>query len=263
MVDLVAGHVKLATVTYATASGQVRAGKLKALAISSEARLAHFPEIPTFKELGHPDMISLSWFGISGPKGLPRDIIESINREILVVMQKPEVKARLDRDAVEVKLMSVAETNKYFESETARWAPARQSAAGEGIQDRMRQMNYGPCAHALSAASSSFDVTSGLIASRSGETNAPGRQHADLFFHDGSARARPRPCERDGWPRGRGEALLRGFAVSPFWCCQDRGDSRTAGPRRDPPREPSAQCTGYSNCGSAPSSDRRQLTGCG
>ena len=134
MTDLVAGHVKLATMTYATASGQVRAGKLKAIALSSENRLAHYSEIPTFKELGYPDMISLSWFGISGPKGLPADIAEAINREVLVVVQKPEIRARLDRDAIEVKPMSVAATNQYFEAETARWAPLARALRDKGFK---------------------------------------------------------------------------------------------------------------------------------
>lgn len=134
MTDLIAGHVKLATVTYATAAGQVRSGKLRAIALSSENRLAHYSDIPTFKELGYPDMISLSWFGISGPKGLPSEIAEAINREVLVVVQKPEVRARLDRDAVEVKPMSVAETNKYFQAETARWAPLARALRAKGFK---------------------------------------------------------------------------------------------------------------------------------
>jgi tripartite-type tricarboxylate transporter receptor subunit TctC len=132
--DLIAGHVKIATMTYGTAAANVRAGQLKALAVSSENRLASFPEIPTFKEVGYP-VVSLSWFSISGPKGLPQDIAERINRETQVAVQKPEVKDILDRNAIEIKLMSLAETQKYFEDEYARWAPLARSLRGKGNQN--------------------------------------------------------------------------------------------------------------------------------
>ena len=74
MIDLLAGHVKIATVTFSSAAPLVRSGKLNALgAFVRSERLPGFPDIPTFKELGYPDMVSLSWFGLSGPKDLPRE----------------------------------------------------------------------------------------------------------------------------------------------------------------------------------------------
>lgn len=123
IIDLVGGHVKLATVTFSSASEHVRAGKLKALALSSDERLAGFPDIPTFKELGYPDMISLSWFALSGPKGLPRSIVEALNREVTVAFQQPEIQRRVEEDGIQVRVMSPEELTQYFESETARWAP--------------------------------------------------------------------------------------------------------------------------------------------
>ncbi len=132
--DLVAGHVKIATMTFSTTSGQVRSGALKAFGVSSDERLAHFSEIPTFKEMGYPDMVSLSWFALSGPPGLPRDIVERLNREVAALVQRPDVKARLDRDAIEVKLMSAVETTKYFEAELARWAPLARALRAKGFK---------------------------------------------------------------------------------------------------------------------------------
>jgi tripartite-type tricarboxylate transporter receptor subunit TctC len=123
MIDLLAGHVKIATVTFSSAAGQVRAGKLKALALSSDRRLAGFPEIPTFKELGYPDMVSWSWFGLSGPKNLPRSIVEALNRETAVALQQPDIQRRMQQEGIDLRTMSPEETTKYFEDETARWAP--------------------------------------------------------------------------------------------------------------------------------------------
>ena len=123
MIDLLAGHVKIATVTFSSAASLVRAGKLKALALSSDRRLSGFPEIPTFKEQGYPDMISWSWFGLSGPKDLPRGIVEALNREVDVALQQPNIQGRMQQDGIDLRKMSPEEITKYFEDETARWAP--------------------------------------------------------------------------------------------------------------------------------------------
>jgi tripartite-type tricarboxylate transporter receptor subunit TctC len=132
MVDLIGGQVKIATITFSSVVEQVTSGKLKALAISSEHRLPNFFDIPTFAELGHPDMVSSSWFALSGPKGLPRQIVDRLNSEVAVVLQAPDVQKFLAQSAIEAKAMSPEETTKFFESETARWAPlARQFGAAE------------------------------------------------------------------------------------------------------------------------------------
>jgi tripartite-type tricarboxylate transporter receptor subunit TctC len=123
MIDLLAGHVKIATVTFSSASELVRSGKLRALALSSDQRLVGFPDIPTFGELGYPDMISLSWFALSGPKGLPRNIVDALNREVGIAVKQPEIQRRAEQDGIQMRLMSPEETTRYFEAETARWAP--------------------------------------------------------------------------------------------------------------------------------------------
>jgi tripartite-type tricarboxylate transporter receptor subunit TctC len=129
------GQVKIATITFSSVIEQVRAGKLRALAISSEHRLPDLPDVPTFVELGHPNMVSSTWFALSGPKGLSREIVDRLNREVAVVLQLPDVQKLLAQSAIEVKPMSPEETTKFFEAETARWTPlARQLSAAEAKQ---------------------------------------------------------------------------------------------------------------------------------
>jgi tripartite-type tricarboxylate transporter receptor subunit TctC len=123
MVDLIGGHVKIATITFSSVIEQVRAGKLRALAISSEQRLPNVPDVPTFAELGHPDLVSSSWFALSGPKDLPRDIVDALNREAVVAMQLPAARKILQDASIETKAMTADETTKFFQAETARWAP--------------------------------------------------------------------------------------------------------------------------------------------
>lgn len=132
MIDLIAGQVKIATITFSSVIEQVRAGKLVALAISSEHRLPDFPDVPTFVELGHPNMVSSTWFALSGPKALPREIVDKLNREVAVALQLPDVQKLLAKSAIVVKPMSPEDTTKFFEAETTRWTPlARQLSAAE------------------------------------------------------------------------------------------------------------------------------------
>jgi tripartite-type tricarboxylate transporter receptor subunit TctC len=129
LTDLVAGHVKLGTMTFSSAAEQIRAGKVLALAVSTDKRIPHFPDIPTFKEVGQ-DLVAATWFALSGPPKLPNDIVQQISRETLKAMQLPEVQKRLALDAIESRLMSPQEFTQFVAAETARWAPiAKQLAA--------------------------------------------------------------------------------------------------------------------------------------
>jgi tripartite-type tricarboxylate transporter receptor subunit TctC len=130
LLDLVAGHVRIATMTFSSAAEQVRAGAVRALALTSENRLANYPDIATFKELGYGDMVATTWFALSGPVRLPNDIVQALNRATQQALQQPEVHKRLTQDAIELRPMTPAQVTAFFASETARWAPAAKAAAG-------------------------------------------------------------------------------------------------------------------------------------
>ena len=70
--DLVAGHVKVGSMTLSTTQPHILAGKLRALAVSSEKRLPEFPELPTLVELGYPELVVTTWYSLAGPAGLPQ-----------------------------------------------------------------------------------------------------------------------------------------------------------------------------------------------
>ena len=101
LTDLLAGHVKLGTMTFSSAAEQIRAGKVLALAVSTEKRIPNFPDIPTFREVGQ-DLVAATWFSLSGPARLPSDIVQKTSRETLKAMQLPEVQKRLALDAIEI-----------------------------------------------------------------------------------------------------------------------------------------------------------------
>jgi tripartite-type tricarboxylate transporter receptor subunit TctC len=127
MMDLVAGTVPLATMTWTSALAQIRAGTVIPLAITSRTRLNEFPDLPTFKELGYEDLTSVSWFGLSGPAGLPEPIVLRLNAAVARMLGVAQVRQRLDRDAVETRNMTPQEFTQFVAGEIAKWAPVAKS----------------------------------------------------------------------------------------------------------------------------------------
>jgi tripartite-type tricarboxylate transporter receptor subunit TctC len=123
LMDLVAGTVKVGTMTWTSALGQIRAGRVIPIAVSAGARLKEFPDLPTFSELGYEELTAVSWFALSGPAGLPNDITQKLNQAVAKMLEHPDVRARLERDAVETKAMSSEEFTQFVASEIAKWAP--------------------------------------------------------------------------------------------------------------------------------------------
>ena len=102
-------------------------GALNAIVHSHAARLADFPEVPTFKEMGI-DLVATTWFTISGPAKLPPDIVAKMNREIVAAVSKPEVQQRLRHDGLIAEAISVEQLKAYIDAETARWKPVLEQA---------------------------------------------------------------------------------------------------------------------------------------
>jgi tripartite-type tricarboxylate transporter receptor subunit TctC len=123
MMDLIAGTVNLGTMTWTSALGQIRAGKVIPIAVTSGARLSEYPDLPTFKELGYPDLVATTWFALSGPAGIPNDIVQKLNRAVVKVLELPEVRKRLERDAIETRTMTPEEFTRFMASEIEKWAP--------------------------------------------------------------------------------------------------------------------------------------------
>jgi tripartite-type tricarboxylate transporter receptor subunit TctC len=132
MMDLVSGNVNVGTMTWTSALSQIRAGKVIPIAVTSGARLEEFPDLPTFKEQGYADLTAVSWFALSGPAGLPNDITLRLNAAVARMLERPDVRKRLDRDAVETRAMTSEEFTGFVASEIEKWAPvAKQVMRGK------------------------------------------------------------------------------------------------------------------------------------
>ena len=100
----------------------IKAGKLRALAVSSGKRLAQLPDVPTLTELGYTGMEDYTWVGIFAPAGTPADVVQKLNEAILRIANDAEMKKRLDAVAFDVTAAPLRETSDYLKSEVAKWA---------------------------------------------------------------------------------------------------------------------------------------------
>ena len=121
--DLIAGHIPAVSTTLSTASGQIRAGRAHALAISAAARLPDYPDLPTFAEMGYPDLVATVWFSLSGPAGLPADIVERLNAGVRQAFALPEVRERLKPEGIEPNRLGAREFSAFVAGELKRWGP--------------------------------------------------------------------------------------------------------------------------------------------
>jgi len=131
MTEVIAGRVDFMFTDIAAAQAQVKAGNLRALAVTSKNRSAIMPELPTIIESGVPDYDLSGWNGLFAPAGTPPDIVNKINAEITKIVQMPDVRARILDIGAEPGPMKPAEYAAWVQSEVNKWTKLVKEA---GIQ---------------------------------------------------------------------------------------------------------------------------------
>jgi len=126
--DLIAGHINFGLPVLGSVASHLRSGALVPLAHSAGARVPEYPDVPTLKEVGYPDLTTTTWFSLSGPAHLPRPLAERLNREVVAMVKKPDIQERIQRDGMITEPMSIAEFDKFIAAETARWKPVIEAA---------------------------------------------------------------------------------------------------------------------------------------
>ena len=120
---LMGGETHVMFTTAASAIGQVRGGKLKLLAVTSQRRMEQAPSAPTMVESGYPDFVTGSWQGVFVPAGTPREVVDKLFKAIQQTMSAPEVGERLKNGGAEVVTSeSTAAFTEFVAAETRRWA---------------------------------------------------------------------------------------------------------------------------------------------
>lgn len=125
---LLAGEIDFNFETASVALPQLRAGKLKALATPSRARLRDLPDVPTLQEAGYKDFIAEGWLGVFAPPGTPRPVVQRLNQAIAKVLAAPDIHAKLTERGITVTTGTPEAFRARLAQEVNKWsAVARQS----------------------------------------------------------------------------------------------------------------------------------------
>ena len=124
MQDLVGGQIPMMIVDLQPALPQIAEGKVRALGVTTKARVGSAPDIPTLVEGGLAGFELVAWQGVVAPAGVPRPIIDRLAKEIATLVSSPETKTKLNALALEPLIGSTPETfAAYVKAEVERWAP--------------------------------------------------------------------------------------------------------------------------------------------
>lgn len=131
IIDLLAGRVQVMNGTATTVGGQVREGKLRALATTLPERSPLMPDVPSIIEAGFPKFPIGPWFALVGPAGVPQDIVTLMNKEMVAVLAKPHVREQMNKHGFLPRSSTPAELAAYMKDQVAVWKTALKAAGIE------------------------------------------------------------------------------------------------------------------------------------
>jgi tripartite-type tricarboxylate transporter receptor subunit TctC len=123
VLDLVGGQIQVMFDGLPSLLGQIKGGKLRALAAVSAVRSNVLPDLPTMAEVGYPGVEGGLWYGISGPAGMPPAIVDRLNKEILAAVSIAEVKERFAGQGAFVSHLRPREYTDFIQKEMNKWGP--------------------------------------------------------------------------------------------------------------------------------------------
>jgi len=129
--NVLAGHVNMIFGSMGPTVPHIKAGKLKALAVTSDARSAALPDVPTMEEAGVPDYNVSTWWGLLAPAGTPAPIIEKLNKAVVNATAQPHVKEQFLKMGVEAKSNSSDEFGAFIKSEVEKFKKITEAAGIE------------------------------------------------------------------------------------------------------------------------------------
>lgn len=119
--DMLGGQVSFAFVDMAAASNLVKAGKMRALAVLSDKRFPALPNVPTMTEAGFPDFDVVAWFGMFAPAGTPAPVVARLNKELVAILARPELRERGAQLGIDIFGSTPRELEDYVRSQIALW----------------------------------------------------------------------------------------------------------------------------------------------
>ena len=119
--DILGGQTQAMLPGLAAALPHIKAGKVRALAVTGRRRHPLLPDVPTFEESGYAGFDGVQWYGIVGPANLPPAIVKRLNEEINRLLEAPELRERLSGEALEPMPMSPEQFGQYIREDIAHW----------------------------------------------------------------------------------------------------------------------------------------------
>jgi tripartite-type tricarboxylate transporter receptor subunit TctC len=119
--DLMGGHIDFFMSNPANVASQIKNGRLRALAVTGESRVAAFPDVPTFAEEGLPVMKMTNWQGVGGPAGIPKPIIDKISAEIRKIVAMPDTREKLNAQGFEPYYNNAEQTAALIKSDIVKY----------------------------------------------------------------------------------------------------------------------------------------------
>ena len=126
--DLMGGSVQVLVTSAPTVLSLIQSGKLRALMVTSEERLATLPDVPSAPEAGLSKMIMKFWVGFAAPAGTPPSIVQRLNRDIVASLASPDTKKRLDELGMDMVGNTSAQAAQLVDEEIARWSAVAKAA---------------------------------------------------------------------------------------------------------------------------------------
>jgi tripartite-type tricarboxylate transporter receptor subunit TctC len=120
--DMLAGRIQASFPSIISVLPHLKAGKLRAIAVSSRQRAASLPDIPSVQETGVPDFDVSNWYGLFAPVGAPRAVIDRVHREVAAILKIAEMQKRMAADGADGVGSTPAEFTAHVKAESARWA---------------------------------------------------------------------------------------------------------------------------------------------
>lgn len=124
MQNLVGGQVDVAFLPMVAVAPHMKTGKVKVLAVGGEARSPMAPDVPTFKELGYPEMTNYIWSSLAAPAGTPDAVINKLHSVFDKILREPEIRTKWGQVDGEPLPMTPAEFSKFMHADMKRWAEA-------------------------------------------------------------------------------------------------------------------------------------------
>ena len=121
LLDVLAGNIDLMVSSLPSAMGQIKAGKLRVLAVTSAKRSTSLPDTPTVAELGYKDFDVSTWYGLFMPAGTPKEIVSAVNREVNKLLATPEMQSAIQAQGAETQNMTTEQFSTLLKTDYAKW----------------------------------------------------------------------------------------------------------------------------------------------